>query len=166
MTNVTRYKRWLASAESQRRVVETIDVNHPSWGNIRIVNADRNLSATLENGSIRTFIAGRFYLDPAEITDTTSQYTTMTISSLDGLIYDKVKSMSFDDRETPITLKHRLYFLDDPTYPLISPPPSWIIHGIEATREFVKAELRAEALRIRKIGMYYTTHEFPALVYI
>lgn len=161
------YRLWLSSGQTNRQVVETLQIFHPAWANIHIANNDRSVTAQKENGQMATFMAGRFYMEPASITDTTSQTTNVTVASLDGLFYDKIKDMSFSDRETPIILTHRLYFLDNPAGGLlINPPPKWTVHGIEATREAIKVEIRAEALRVKRIGLYYTAREFPALVYL
>ena len=166
MTEVAAYKQWLASGISNREVVETFDIHHPQWGQIGIVNADRGITATLEDGSQRSFMAGRFYWEPPETTDTTYQSTTIALSALEGRIYEMVKGLSFVDRQTPISATYRLFFFDNPSEPLINPPPVWYVHGLECTREAVRAELSATQLRVQRIGLYYTAQEFPALVFL
>lgn len=166
MANVIGYKRWLASGETKNQVLETLDIYHPAWGHTRVVNNDRDVVCTLENGNNRKFFAGRFYMEPAEINDTTSQATTVAVSSLDGRLYDKVKTLNFEDRKKPITATYRLFWLNNPANPLVNPPPVWTVHSMNPTREAISVELRSEALRVQKIGLYYTENEFPALVYI
>lgn len=166
MAEITEYKQWLSSGITNREVIETMEISHPAWARIFIANADRSLSATLEDASTQTFTAGRFYMEPPETTDTTNQSTTIAISALDGQIYDMVRDLTFEEREDPIQLTYRLFFLDDPSEPLIVPPPVWYVHGIEATREAVRAQLQATQLRIQKIGLYYTAKEFPAIVFL
>ena len=163
------YKEWLASGTTDDEIVETVQITHAggAFADLLVVNADRDLTALLEDGTTRKFTAGRFMLEPAETTDTTSQSTTISVSALDGMWYTSIKNMTYEERAQAITLVHRLYRLRDPLAgPLMTPPPSWTVNAVEATLEAVRAEIRAEELRMQKIGLYYTAREFPALVYL
>lgn len=157
------YRRWLASGETERQVVETFQIEHASFETTFVVNADRDFRAKLEDGNYYTFNRGRFYADPAEVNEGTEQSMTVAFAQGDGKIYEKIRQMSFDDRQTPITAIYRLFFLDDPDNMLITPAPRWSVHALEATREAIKADLRAPHMRVQRIGRYYTAHEFPAL---
>ncbi len=166
MPEVDEYKAWLASGVSNREVIETFEITHPAWEPLYLANSDRGIGAILEDGREVRFIASRFYMEPPETTDTTNQGTTVALSALEGRIYDTVQAMTFDQRDVPIKATYRMFFLDDRSEPLLTPPPVWYIHSMEATREAVRIELNATELRMQRIGLYYTAQEFPALVYL
>ncbi len=164
VTTTAQYKEWLASGQSDKQIVETIDVYHKSWGHVRLCNSDRNFRAKLDDGtSSTTYTAARFHFEPPEVTDTLGQNTTLVVGALDGLLYDQIQQMSFEDRRLPVTVTYRVYLKVSDSNPLITPSPEWTVHVVEATREVVRADLRAEQLRTQRIGLYYTVNEFPAL---
>jgi hypothetical protein len=166
MPEVEEYKKWLASGITNREVVETFDIYHPVWKHWRVVNSDREIEATIEDGTRQRFIAGRFYMEPSETTDTIDQVTTVAVSALGGRLYDTIRQLTFEERMTPITATYRLYFLDDPSVSLVSPPPVWYVASMDATLEAVRFQLQATQMRVQRIGLYYTAREFPTIVYI
>ena len=158
------YRRWLASGETTREVLETFEVNHPAFGSSFIVNGDRDFRALKENGDYQVFRAGRFYAEPPETNPDLEQAMTVAFAAGDGAIYETIQKMTPENRLTPITATYRIYFSDEVDWgPRITPPPTWYVHSIEATREAIKADLRAPHMRIQRVGLYYTAHEFPVL---
>ena len=159
------YRRWLAGAQTDKVVVETIAVKHSSWGTTYLANWDQSFDATLDNGVTRvTFLPSQFNFDLPSMTDTTEQAAGLTVSSLDGIIYENLRAMSATDREEPIEIKYRLYFADDDTTPLAD-TITWTVHSVAVTMDTIRAELRSIPLRVRRIGTYYTQENFDVLIY-
>lgn len=163
MAEASAYRRWLASGETGREVLETFQILHPSFEPTYVVNSDRDFRGILEDGNYARYNQGRFYAEPPTVEETTEQAMTVAFAQGDGQVYQKIRDMSFDSRQTPIVATYRLYFLDDPDTTLINPPPRWTVHSIEGTREAIKVDLRAPHMRIQRVGRYYTAQEFPAL---
>ena len=165
MADTQAYREWLATGNAQVALVETLQISHATLGDLNIANWDQNLICKTEAGDSVTFVAGRFYLEPAEVSDNTGQGTVLTIAALGGIFYQAIKDMTVDERTQPITLTHRSYLRNNLNQQLINPPPRWTVHAIEATTEAIRAEIRSEPLRVRRVGLYYTAQEFPVLVY-
>lgn len=161
----TAYRRWLTGAQTDRTVVETIAVKHSAWGTTYLANWDQNFEATLDNGVTRvTFLASQFNFDLPSMTDTTEQSCGLTVSSLDGIIYENLRAMTATQREEAIEIKYRIYFSDDDTQPLAD-TITWTVHSVAVTMDTIRAELRSIPLRVRRIGQYYTQENFSALIY-
>ena len=159
------YRRWLAGAQTDKAIVETIAVKHSSWGTTYLANWDQNFTATLDNGVTRvTFLSSQFNFDLPSMTDTTEQAAGLTVSALDGIIYENLRAMSASDREEPIEIKYRIYFSDDDTTPLTD-TITWTVHSVAVTMDTIRAELRSIPLRVRRIGTYYTQENFDVLIY-
>ncbi len=164
------YTEWLASAPSNAAIIETIDVAHYAWGNWRIAKWGTDITLRDETGGTQTFKAGFFKLTKPEASDTLEQVAQISISSMDGALYNILRGMNAEQRATPITITYRLVRSDtivagvhEPL--LVNPPPVWNVHTINASITALVAEVRADPLRIRRVGTYYTENYFPVLVY-
>lgn len=166
MAEIDAYREWLSSGQTDKAVVETVQVSHPSFQDAFLANWHENIVCTLEDASTQEFQAAHFELEPANVNDTTSQNTQARISALDGLVYDLLKSMSYVDRIQPIEVIHRLYFHTDFTTLIFDPPSRWVVHSVTVGFDTVVADLRTEPLRSVRIGRYFTRKEFPVLVYL
>ena len=167
MPEIAEFKHWLANASTDEAIVETIEARHPELPTLRLARWHEDFAAPDETGTSQTFMAGDFVFAPPEVANTTAQSAVLTISALDGLIYDRVRQITPAGRLTAIEIVHRLYFADRRDRgPLLTPPPVWFIEGLQVTTETVTADLIAVHLRERIIGRYYTFREFAILRYV
>ena len=115
----------------------------------------------------RTFKASRFEFATSPWGDTTDQQTTLTLVNTNTGLYDFLKTMTPAQRQKPVSVRVRLYFTGqvegETRDQLITPGTLWYVHNVSASRTAIQAELRAELLRTRKAGVYYTATNFPAL---
>lgn len=164
------YRQWLSSAPSNVAVIEAADVAHPSWGSFRIAKWAKPIDILDEKGETHTYVAGFFALAMSSVSDSVEQSVSASISDTQGVFYDALRSMSVEERKLPITITHRLVRSDEvnggvygPV--LINPPPIWTVHSISIRYDAVVLELRAQPLRIRRIGLYYVSRTFPVLTF-
>lgn len=159
------YRRWLSVGKTNRTVVETVEFIHPSIASIYLCNWPESLTRDLEDVAGQpsvTFEPTRFLVEPAELSDSTDQSSALVMSALDGMVYEFLRNMTPEDREVPITVKLRMYFIETGGQ-LINPPPVWTLHNVIVTIDTARADLRAAPLRIQRIGRYYTALEIPIL---
>lgn len=119
------YKEWLASGVTNAKVIETIQIEHPDYPTISMVNGEQAETFPLhDKGDIlQDFLPARYILQPAQVGQSTEQSTSIVISSLDGLIYDQVKNMSVEEREKALTVTPRAYLSSNKNVQLIKTPP-------------------------------------------
>lgn len=167
MAEINSYKEWLVTAPTERGILETIEVSHPSWpAPVYLVHWDIAVTCTIQDKGADTpveFLPARFVFEPAIVSDGTEQSASCAISAYDGVIYSFLKGMTPDERMVPIELRSRLYYTDDQTAQLINPSPLWNVHAVTATFETVHAELQVAPLRIQRVGRYFTALQFPVL---
>ena len=170
VTTTSAYNQWISSAETNEALIETIQVSHPMWGDVWLANWDRNILATLEavpgGGVVQEFLASRFYLEPAGLTSGTEQVSNLSITSLDGLLYEYFADMTIVDREVPIEIIARSYLSASLTAPVYNTPPVWYLQSITATWDVLQGSLQSTPLRVQRIGRYYTSIEFPVFQYV
>jgi hypothetical protein len=166
MSEIDAYREWLASGHTDRAVIETVEISHPSFPTAYLAKWPESINCKIETGETKQFQAANFEIEPASINDTTNQNTQARISALDGAIYDLLKSMTYVQRIAPIELIHRLYFNTDFNTLIFTPPARWVVHSVTVGFDSVVADLRTEPLRSVRIGRYFTKREFPVLVYL
>lgn len=169
---VNEYLKWLSGGDVDRAVVDTIQIYHPTVfpTSLYLANWDvpitRLVSDPYPSGVefSQEFSESRFYYEPAAVADTTDQSTTLTVSSLDGAIYELLMGMTVEERREPIVIIPRLYFdNDDGGEALIQPAPIWTLHSVNCSLTALRGELRAAPLRTQRVGRYYTALDFPVL---
>jgi len=170
-TNISeKYRNWMVQGNSDRAVIETITIDHPSLGApIYLANWDVDIVATLEDiDPVQgvTFKASRFIMEPAAVRDGTEQNTTLVMGNYDGQVYAALKAMTSEEREQPVTIRPRMYLSDNLSEQLVNPSPIWNLHNVTASFEAVNGEIAAAPLRVQRIGLYYTALEFPVLAVI
>ena len=166
MAEISEYREWLASAPTERGVLETIQISHADFPSLFLANWDVQVTCKLQDVTgepDQIFLPARFMIEPAPTQQSTEQKTVITMSAYDGEIYKAFKSMTAAQRRTEITLTPRLYWTDDQTTQLVNPAPAWNIQSVTANIETIQAELTATPLRIHKTGIYYTALQFPVL---
>ena len=159
------YDHWLASAPTAQAIIETVEVSHSTFGTLYLANwhsgVDKQLSDVAGTPTV-TFERSQFVLGPPSLEQSTKQQTTLGISAYGGQVYDYFRAMTMVERDEPILIKTRLY-LENVDEQLINPAPIWTVHSANVGIDAVSLELRAEPLRIRRVGRFYTATEFPIL---
>ena len=167
MTDIAEYQQWLASGTTDAALIETIEVFHaatvPAFSPIFIANWGVPITCTLETAAQQAFVAGRFLLEPATTNASFSQGTSLTMSSLDGVLYRAFRDLTYAQRQDPIKVRLRAYMSNDLTQIVTTPPPVWTLRSVTANFTAITGELSALPLRVQRIGRYFTSSEFPVL---
>lgn len=159
------YKEWLSTGITDARIIETMEIAHPSFTSLFVVNSEQveTLPLADQGGTLQDFSAARFVLDPTPVNQSTEQQTQVLVSSLEGNIYRELKNMTMAERADGMSITVRLYLSSDKTVQLVDPPPIWTVHSVSLNQSVVRLNLRNQPLRVRRIGRYYTALEFPVL---
>ena len=166
MSETDEFKEWLTGGDTARVKIGTIEISHASWGSIYLANWDTDVTFNVADKADvpQTFTASRFLFEPSSVGDTTEQATGISMTAYGGVIYDAFNSMTYAQRQTPITIIPREFF--DPTgTQTVNPPPVWTLHNVTCNFESVSGQLKAEPLRVHRCGLYYTAQEFPVFEY-
>ena len=159
------YNEWLANGISNRTRIETAQISHSTFPTQYLANWQEDITKTLNDVSgtpSQVFTAARFIHDPAALGQSTEQSCNIAISSYGGQLYDYMMSMTMEERNDPITVVLREY-LDNSDNQLVNPAPVWTVHNANVAIDAVSFELRADPLRVRRTGRYYTALDFPIL---
>lgn len=157
------FKQWLSSAPSDGVPIDTVEVYHPKWGSIWLAKWKNNITARLETGAYQEFTAADFSIDQLPITKGTGQTIQAALNGLEGRIYQQLKSLTPEDRQTSIKVTYRLYLNTLLEFPLVDPPPVLEVSTASAQRELVTLELAPSALPNILVGKYYFINDFPGL---
>lgn len=161
------YKNWLSGGSTASALIDTLEVTHPAIITpVFLANWDVTIQANLSdlNGApVQTFQASRFVLESSSLSDSLDQGTQISITSLDGALYEAFKNLSPEARRTPVTVTARQYLSNDLSSVVMTPPPVWYLTNIVADFDTLLGTLQAIQLRARKVGRYYVSRELPIL---
>lgn len=110
-------KRAFASAEQTPLL--TVEFSHVSFGTLRYVRANSDLTATLEDSSTVTFSkAGIDLTFPPKTTDG-RQDLSISVSNVSNAVYQQIEAAVNQNRtsETPVVCKFRTFLLSDLSAP-------------------------------------------------
>ena len=157
-----RFLTWLASAPSSEQILDTIEIFHPKFGTIRLVNSSDSFTTKDETGSSITFDPGDFQIEFATVEFGTGNVVNAAINGGNGQIYKALKNLTFNDRMTPIKVIYRPYIVGF-DQPLIIPPPVYEVANASGANSVVNFELAFTFLANKLKGLYYSKDEFPDL---
>ncbi len=118
----TALKEVYALAPSHVVVLDTLEISHPSLGEvIRIVRDPEDFTAKLETGEEVTFEASAFRFIPPASGANGFQALTIAIDNVDRRVSDFVEAVGTESRE-PVEVKYRPYLSNDASGPQQNPP--------------------------------------------
>lgn len=152
-----------ASAPSNIAVLETLEIHHPSVGDVvRLVRNREDITALLETEEEVTFEAAAFALSLPAAGENGLQEITVKIDNVDRRVSDFL--LTAKDYDTPVRLIYRPYLSNDLSQPQMNPPLELYLTDVNVTVFEVTGKATfADIINKKFPSDYYTRDRFPSL---
>lgn len=152
-----------ASAPSNVTVLETLEIRHPSIGEVvRLVRNREDITATLETEEEVVFEGAAFSLSLPAAGENGLQEITVKVDNVDRRVSDFLSTAK--DYEEPVRLIYRPYLSSDLSQPQMNPPLELYLTDVNVTVFEVTGKATfADIINKRFPSDYYTRSRFPSL---
>lgn len=144
---------------------ETLEIYHPNFSQIYYLvrNSSKNITVTLENSSVVTFIPRPLNISQSASFDNLDNSLKIELGDLGEIVpleLDLVKLAN--GFLTKPTIKYRVYRSDNLNYPIYG-PFTYEITTFNRITNGTSFEAKAPSLNVTKTGKIYSIANFPGL---
>lgn len=152
-----------ASASSRVPVLETLEIRHPSIGEVvRLVRNRKSITATLETSEVVVFEGAAFALSLPKAGENGLQEITVKMDNVDRRVSDFM--LTAKDYDTSVRMIYRPYLANDLSEPRLNPPLELYLTDVNVTLFEVTGKATfADIINKKFPSEFYTRARFPGL---